>query len=142
MSPDPIPQSLHQLAHLSQQIRQQASELPAYSRDFGGEHIRYVMDTSVSIGEKLRNIAQTCLAAASSGSAPINPLVNRDVRHDMRNLIAVVKGFSELMQMDISPGHPADTALRALCKMSDEFVIVLDQIKANSGEDMAAAAAG
>lgn len=134
-----IPNSLHQLTALAQQMQQHAAVLPPHVADFGDEHIGYVVDTSGSILEKLQNMMQSCLSA---GGPIANPLESREIRHDMRNLIAVIKGFSELMQMDANAEHPANNSLTTLRTLSDQFVEILDQIKATSDGDAAAAVAG
>lgn len=145
MSNPQIPNSLQQLAQLAQVLQQHASVLSAYRADFGSEHIGYVIDTSASILGKLQNMMQSCLAAVPPGGVARNPMVCKDARHDMRNLIAVVKGFSELMQMDGGPSHPADQNLQSLRTLSDQFVQILDQVKAVADADPTAtpaAAAG
>ena len=136
-SNDQIPHALHQLTGLTQQMQQHSTVLPPFTADFGAEHIGYVVDTSASILDKLQNIMQSCLSA---GSPIANPLENKEIRHDMRNLIAVVKGFSELMQMDVDASHPAYATLATLRTLSDQFVEVLDQIKASSDGDAAMSA--
>lgn len=142
MSSDPVPHVLHQLAGLAQQMQQHAAELPPYTSEFGDEHIGYVVESSASILSKLQNMMQSCLSAAAPGTVAPNPMVNKDIRHDMRNMIAVVKGFSELMQMDAGAGHPANGSLSTLRTLSDQFVSLLDDIKASSEGDATAAAAG
>ena len=142
MSSDPIPHVLHQLAGLAQQMQQHAAVLPPHAAEFGDEHIGYVVDTSASILEKLQNMMQSCISTATPGVEAPNPMASKEIRHDMRNLIAVVKGFSELMQMDASAGHPANNSLTTLRTLSDQFVALLDDIKASSPGDAMAAAAG
>ncbi|MFT5465599.1 MAG: signal transduction histidine kinase [Verrucomicrobiales bacterium] len=141
-SNDPIPHVLHQLAGLTQQMQQHAALLPAHTAEFGDEHIGYVVDTSANILGKIQNLMQSCLNTVASGSIAPNPMANKDVRHDMRNLIAVVKGFSELMQMDAAPDHPLYNTFSTLRTLSDQFVALLDDIKASSDDVSMAAAAG
>lgn len=141
-SQDPIPHVLHQLMHITTQMQQTGEHLPPYVELFGDEHIGYVRNGSKAIAETLQNMMQSCITVANGGPGAANPLECKDARHDMRNQVAVVKGFSDLMLMDVDNTHPSAPVLDHLRKLSDQFVRLLDQIKATVESDPQTAAVG
>lgn len=115
---------LRQLAQLSIQVQTEAKELVGYELLLGEENISYVHSGAASMVETIQNLIRT-----SSGASDANPLVSQDVRHDLRNQVAVVKGFTDLMRMDLPEEHSAQTMLGDLSAKTKEFVEVLDSIK-------------
>ncbi len=128
---DPVPPILHQLWNLSAQIQHTGDYLPPHRELLGDEHITYVRDAAVGMLQKLQAMMQHCVALATTGQPVTNPLENKDERHDMRNQIAVVRGFSDLMLMDVPHGHQAGAILVHLRDLADHYCQVLDQIKAH-----------
>ncbi len=137
---DPVPPILYQLWNLSAQIQQTAEHLPQYQQQLGEEHIAYVREASYGILQSLHGMMQSCVAMATEGKTVVNPLEDREGRHDMRNQIAVVKGFSDLMMMDVDRSHPAMQVLDHLRTLSDQYCSLLDSVKSpDSGVSMFAA---
>jgi len=59
-------------------------------------------------------------------SEPETQLGGREIRHDFRNKLAVVKGFSDLMKMDLPESHSALMLLQRLTERCTRFSILLD----------------
>ena len=110
------------LRQLTVQMRQLGDHLPPFAGVLDPENIAYVRDTSTAIITVLDGLA----------AQPGNPLEDREVRHDLRNQVAVVKGFSDLMMMDITPSHTVAPALKQLGALADQFVAQLDTVRQES----------
>ena len=124
-----IPQSIQQLAQLVQQMQQMAEYLPPFESILTQENIAFVHDGATDLAQKLHNMWQACITSVGpNGSAP-NPLECKDLRHDLRNNVAVVRGFSDLMLMDVPTGHEVIPVLDHLRVLSDHFVSILDSVK-------------
>lgn len=126
---DPVPPILHQLWNLSSQIHQTSDYLPHHRALLGDEHIAYVRDAALGMLQKLHAMMHSCVSMSSNGQEIVNPLENKEERHDMRNQVAVVRGFSDLMLMDAPEGHQASQILEHLRNLADSYCSVLDQIK-------------
>ena len=111
------------LKQLTLQMRQLGEHLPPYAGVLDPDNIAYIRDTSAALIGVLDGLS------VKSG----NPLGDRDVRHDLRNQVAVVKGFADLMMMDITPAHVVAPALKQLGVLADQFVAQLDSVKQESG---------
>ena len=137
-----IPVSIQQLAQLVQQMQQMGEYLPPFEAVLTAENVAFVRDGATDLAHKLHNMWQSCLTSVGpDGTAP-NPLECKDLRHDLRNNVAVVRGFSDLMMMDVPEGHQITPVLDHLRVLSDQFVQVLDAVKAElevDGENEAAA---
>lgn len=107
------------LRQLAVQMQQLGDHLPPFSAVLGAENVAYVRDTSVAMVRKLDELS-------TKGG---NPLQDKDVRHDLRNQVAVVKGFSDLMRMELPAGHAVVPSVRQLIAVSDQFVIALDTVR-------------
>ncbi len=115
---------LRQLAQISIQVQTGAKELVGYELLLGEESISYVHSGAASMVESIQNLVRN-----SAGSPDVNPLFSQDVRHDLRNQVAVVKGFTDLMRMDLPEEHSVQEMLGDLSSKTKEFVEVLDSIK-------------
>ena len=115
---------LPSLKQLTIQMRQLGDHLPPYSGVLDPDNIAYVRDTSAALIGVLDGLA----------AKPGNPLEDREIRHDLRNQVAVVKGFSDLMMMDLTPSHIVAPALKQIGMLADQFVAQLDSVKQESGE--------
>ncbi|MEM1294207.1 MAG: hypothetical protein AAGH89_02510 [Verrucomicrobiota bacterium] len=116
---------LRQLAQLSIQVQTGAKDLVGYELLLGEENISYVHSGAESMVETVQNLIRCCGSNGSEG----NPLMSQDVRHDLRNQVAVVKGFTDLMKMDLPAEHTVQSMLGGLSSKTKEFVEVLDSIK-------------
>lgn len=56
--------------------------------------------------------------------------LTRDRRHDLRNHVAVVKGFCDLILMDLPRQHSARPQLEDLSGKAMDFVRLLDEHRA------------
>jgi CheY-like chemotaxis protein len=130
--PDKIPASdtMHPVSYLqslSAEIMSLAEQIKPSVPELGTEGpelFGYIEKSGIQIREKLHNLAANGLDAAEMA------LRDREIRHDFRNMIGSVSGFSELLLME--PGLPADlpplfTRIREYCRV---FVDILDQEKA------------
>jgi len=107
------------LRQLAVQMQQLGDHLPPFSSVLGAENVAYVRDTSGAMIRKLDELAK--------GDG--NPLQDKDVRHDLRNQVAVVKGFSDLMRMELPAGHAVVPSVRQLIAVSDQFIAALDTVR-------------
>lgn len=123
--------TLPQLRELSNQIRDLGISLKAASVELGEENVAFVVGTSAELEHFMSRLSIT-------PESP-DPLGSRELRHDLRNKVAVVKGFSDLMRMDLSPNHRWANLLDRLIMLSDQFVEVLDSARDRSPSDCGAA---
>lgn len=130
--------TLRELAQIAIQVQSDAQQLIGFELYFGEENIGYVHFGANSILESIHNLMRESLSSTSDD----NLLYDQEIRHDLRNKVAVVKGFSDLMRMDVPDAHPSSPVLDQIIGRSVEFVDVLDQAKsdASSGEELLAMA--
>lgn len=83
----------------------------------------------ISEGEK-QITAELNAIAARGPEACEHALYDKDLRHDFRNMIGAVTGFSELILMEPGLDHQLAAALAQIRQYSTEFVRLLDAQKA------------
>lgn len=115
---------LPSLQQLTAQMRQLGEHLPPFTGVLDADNIAFVRYTSAAIVKSLETLA----------AKPGNPLEDRDVRHDLRNQVAVVKGFADLMMMDIPSSHAVAPSLKQLGILADQFVTQLDSVKQEASQ--------
>jgi len=114
--------SLNRLRELARDTVQTAlalrSRVGEYGED-GPELFGYIESAGIAIRKKLNTIADFSLH-------------DKELRHDFRNMIGSVTGFAELILME--PGLPAESqdGLTQLRRNSSEFVVILDQQRAEA----------
>ena len=86
-------------------------------------------------GDGRTHIASNLMRESLASTSNRNLLLDQEIRHDLRNKVAVVKGFSDLMLDDAPDGHPSIQVLDQIVARSRQFVGVLDQAKAEASED-------
>jgi len=116
---------LRELAQLAIQIQTGSQDLTSYELVLGDANISYVQIGAAQILQTVHNLMRASITTDTN----VNPLFTRDVRHNLRNQIAVVKGFSDLMKMDLPENHPAQSKLSRIGDRAMQFVEVLDFIK-------------
>ncbi len=109
---------LSQLSQLTIQIQTTAADLTNYECFFGAENIGYITQGA----DEMMCALQTVL----SGGEPESKLGERETRHDFRNKLAVVKGFGDLMKMDLPQSHAAFMLLQRLTERCTRFSTLLD----------------
>lgn len=115
---------LSQLSQLTIQIHTTAVDLAGYETLFGTDTIGFIVDGSESMMSALQDVLRT--------SAPESALGERETRHDFRNKLAVVKGFGDLLKMDLPESHSAVPLLHRLTERCSRFSAILDSFKAVS----------
>ncbi|MEO0414081.1 MAG: hypothetical protein AAF226_03900, partial [Verrucomicrobiota bacterium] len=85
--------------------------------DDGGELFSYIEDSGAAIQDKLGEIADQAA------------LADHELRHDFRNMIGSVTGFSELILMEPSLSPSSQEGFNRLRANSKEFVQILDDQK-------------
>lgn len=123
--------TLLQLRQLSTDLRGAGDLLAHGSAELGEDNVEFVVNAAVDLESIMNELTQRAGAE--------NPLESRQLRHDLRNKVAIVKGFSDLMQMDASPSGPWAGILARLMDVSDKFVDLLDTVKDHSGQACGAA---
>jgi hypothetical protein len=118
--------SLSQLSQLTIQIHTAALDLNGYDLFFGSENAAYAVEGAEAMLGILQNLLR--------GPQPEVVLGCRETRHDFRNKLAVVKGFSDLMRMDLPPSHPAGIVLDRLSERCLTFSALLDRFRPGHGE--------
>jgi len=114
--------SLNRLRELARDTVQTAlalrSRVGEYGED-GPELFGYIESAGIAIRKKLNTIADFSLH-------------DKELRHDFRNMIGSVTGFAELILME--PGLYAESqdGLTQLRRNSSEFVVILDQQRAEA----------
>jgi hypothetical protein len=115
-------QTVRQLAQLAVFIQASASELSGYEMFFGAENVSYIREGA---GRMVRMVGEALGTSLEKG-----PGMNKEQRHDLRNHVAVVKGFSDLILMDLPSEHSARYQLEELSRKCMEFVRLLDEHRA------------
>lgn len=116
--------SLERLLELSNEVNTVADRLKSSVAEFGSdgpELFGYIENSSKDISSKLAGISE-------------EDLVDKELRHDFRNMIGSVTGFSELILMETTLSPNSQQGLTRLRECSKEFVELLDQQKAASQE--------
>ncbi len=106
----------HDMVETANRLR---PRVPEYGAD-GPELFGYIEGSGQKIVEKLRGVATLSLH-------------ERSLRHDFRNLIGSVTGFSELLLMENGLSQESHIGLRRLREFSREFVGLLDEQKSSAG---------
>ena len=112
--------SLERLIEISSEVDTVANSLKPKINEFGSdgpELFGYIENSSTDISDKLSTISEADLA-------------DKELRHDFRNMIGSVTGFSELILMESSLSPESKQGLTRLRECSKEFVELLDQQKA------------
>ncbi|MFT5467501.1 MAG: signal transduction histidine kinase [Verrucomicrobiales bacterium] len=128
--------SLRDLAQVAIQVQADAQALIGFELYFGEENIGYVHFGANSMLESIHNLMRESLKSAKNG----NLLLDREIRHDLRNRVAVVKGFSDLMRMEAPDDHPSAEVLDQIIKRSRHFVDMLDGAKSVADDELLAMA--
>ena len=116
---DTTPSSLPRLLELSSEVATVTDRLKGNVGEFGAEGLElfgYIENSSVQISDKLASISET-------------DLKDRELRHDFRNMIGSVTGFSELILMEPNLSVVSHKGLTRLRECSREFVELLDHQK-------------
>ncbi|MEM7700205.1 MAG: hypothetical protein AAF236_17565, partial [Verrucomicrobiota bacterium] len=99
-----------------------SGELEERLSEFGGEGpelFGYISSSGTGLRDKLDEIADFSLH-------------DRDLRHDLRNMIGPITGFAELILMEPGLSDYSAERFRQLRKMAAEFVEILDHQKAEA----------
>jgi CheY-like chemotaxis protein len=112
--------SLNRLREIALDIVQVSASLKSrigeYGED-GPELFSYIVNSGHEIRKKLNGTADFSLH-------------DKELRHDFRNMIGSVTGFSELILMEVGLSPESTAGLTRLRENSSEFVHILDQQKA------------
>lgn len=118
--PAAAPTGLMRLKELSQEVESVAHALSANVNEFGSEGqelFDYITSSSNEIDKKLSTLTDDDLA-------------DKELRHDFRNMIGSVTGFSELILMEPTLSPNSKSGFTRLRECSKEFVELLDKQKA------------
>jgi len=113
------PSNLNRLLELSSEVVAVADRLKENVGEFGDdgtELFGYIENSGAQISEKLASVSETDLA-------------DKELRHDFRNMIGSVTGFSELILMEPQLSPVSHQGLTRLRECSKEFVELLDRQK-------------
>lgn len=114
--------SLNRLREIAKDIVETSlslrSRIAEYGED-GPELFGYIEDSGREIRKKLNGVADFSLH-------------DKELRHDFRNMIGAVTGFSELILMESGLSDESTDGLTRLRGNSREFVDILDQQKAEA----------
>lgn len=132
-TPFPPVQTVRQIAQLAVLIQAATIDLSGYEIFFGPENVGYIREGA----DKMVRLMGEVLA----GDGERGPDMNREQRHDLRNHVAVVKGFCELILMDLPWEHSARPELESISEQCREFVRLLDEHRsATHGKEIQAMA--
>jgi CheY-like chemotaxis protein len=114
------------LLNLSERILVQADKLKGSAAEFGPdgpEMFEFVEKSADQMHQRLIEI--------NSGEATQqeNRLRDREVRHEFRNILASVRGFTDLILMEEGIAENLVTGLKEICDCSNQFVEWLDAEK-------------
>ncbi len=125
---------LHELAQVASQIQSGVTSLTDYKIMLDDENVSFVEEGASRMINRVHDLMRDTITAEDDG----DPLFCRDIRHDLRNQIAVVKGFSELIRLDLPNNHVASSTLDRISKRSRRFVEILDEARDRSEGPMTA----
>ncbi len=111
---------------LSERILSLAAKLKGFASEFGPdgpEMFEFVEKSSNQMYQRLTDIA------LHDGEEQASHLSDREVRHDFRNILASVRGFTDLILMEEGIPEGALEGLREICDCSNQFVEWLDAEK-------------
>jgi len=115
--------SLNRLRELTRDIIGVTARLKPNVEEYGDdgpELFGYIEDSGRAIRTKLNTVTDFSLH-------------DKELRHDFRNMIGSVTGFSELILMEPDISSDSQGGLTQLREMSKEFVEILDNQKAEAG---------
>lgn len=115
---------LARLKELADEVNSVTGKLKQNEREFGSdgpELFAYISGSGDDISKKLSELAE-------------GDLTDKDLRHDFRNMIGSVTGFSELLLMETTLSPESRQGFTRLRECSAEFVALLDQQKAVAGQ--------
>lgn len=113
--------TLLRLRQLAIDLRSASDHLAKGAADLGAENVEFVVNAAVDL--------ESVMAELAGRGGAENPLESRELRHDLRNKVAIVKGFSDLMLMDADPAGPWASLLNRLMQLSDHYVDLLDTMR-------------
>ena len=114
------------LLRLSERIVELAGELKSSASEFGPdgpEMFNFVVKSADQMHQRLVEISVDDLAEQESR------LRDREVRHDFRNILASVRGFTDLILMEEGLPKNLVVGLKEICECSNQFVECLDAEK-------------
>lgn len=109
---------ISQLSQLTIQIQTTALDLSNYACFSGSENIEFILQGAAEMMATLQTVL--------GGANPEGKLGERETRHDFRNKLAVVKGFGDLIKMDLPQSHGAYLPLQRLSERCTRFSAILD----------------
>jgi len=122
-NPVTIPPTLMQLGQMAYQLQQLSGQLSSHQHSLEAEFVGYVQEGSANLLNKLHELANQCMRESSG----VDPLDDRRVRHDVKNLMAVPKGFTDLLLLDIQEANPAVSLLLGIQDGLERFQHLLDE---------------
>jgi len=120
---------LLELLKLSERIQDLAQELKKSVREFGPdgpEMFEFVVKSSHQMYRHLIEIE------SSEPERQKDRLRDREVRHEFRNILASVRGFTDLILMEEGIPEYLVTGLKEICDCSNQFVEWLDAEKVSA----------
>lgn len=117
---------LVELLRLSERIQELARELKSSAGEFGPdgpEMFKFVEKSSHQMHQHLIELE------SSEPELQKNRLRDREVRHEFRNILASVRGFTDLILMEEGIPENLVTGLKEICDCSNQFVEWLDAEK-------------
>ncbi len=114
--------SLNRLREITREVISSTMRLKGHMEEYGAdgpELFGYIESSGIAIRKKLNTVEDFSLH-------------DKELRHDFRNMIGSVTGFSELILMEPGVSPQATQGLTQLREWSREFVEILDNQKAEA----------
>ncbi len=124
----PLPEILQDLHQLAVRILSGARSLSQLLDVLNADQVKLVTDSAESIMEELKP------ALSHDTPGELNPIETKKCRHDIRNQLAVIRGFTDLMLMECPEDHAVCSTLEDLMDCSDKMVEDLEQVCNKSPE--------
>jgi hypothetical protein len=125
---DPPTPAAARLDAIAQELNASGQALSPERSQLDPEHIQFVRDTNL----KLIQVFQGMRLEPGGWSN----LQSRSLRHDLRNHIGIVRGFCDLMLMDIDSSMQDDEQLLTrMIQRCEEFASVLDTVNPEANRD-------
>lgn len=119
---------MKELTHLAIRMKSVSEQLTGHELVLSDEGVSHINVASEDILQMLHNLTREAV------TSDISPLLDREIRHDIRNRLAAVKGFADVMQMDLVEGHVTKPVLQEISGLGGRFDQVLDEVKEAASE--------
>lgn len=125
---DPPSPAAARLDAIARELQDLGASLSPESAGLGPEHVRYITDTSQKMTAAFEEFRSHPEGWAT--------LQSRGVRHDLRNHIGIIRGFCDLILLDLDSARPEEEqGLNRMIQLCEEFTAILETLNPEPSGD-------